>query len=266
MTADGRARPPSRRAAPAHPGARHRAGRGLPAVRLSAGAASSALAGWVRNDGDGRGHRGRGRRATRSTLRARACAAMRRRWPASTRCDAATSAGAGAASRGFAIVESGGGRVDHGDRRPTPPSAPTAWPSCFDPGDRRYRYPFINCTHCGPRYTITRALPYDRAQTSMAGFACARSASAEYARRATGASTPSPTPARCAGRGWRCVDADGTPIDGVDPIAGALRCCARRDRRHQGPGRLPPRLRRPQRGGRGRACASASSARRSRSR
>lgn len=50
----------------------------------------------------------------------------------------------------------------------------------FDPADRRYRYPFVNCTNCGPRFTIVEGVPYDRPLTTMSGFAMCAACRAEY--------------------------------------------------------------------------------------
>jgi hydrogenase maturation protein HypF len=64
------------------------------------------------------------------------------------------------------------------------PADVSACDQCFaevqDPGDRRYLYPFTNCTNCGPRFTIIRQVPYDRAHTTMAGFEMCPRCRAEY--------------------------------------------------------------------------------------
>ncbi|HPE02110.1 MAG TPA: Sua5/YciO/YrdC/YwlC family protein, partial [Burkholderiaceae bacterium] len=83
------------------------------------------------------------------------------------------------AARGFAITESRHGRVATGIT-PDAATCPDCLADMLDPANRRWRYAFTNCTHCGPRYTITAHLPYDRPQTSMARFVMCPACQREY--------------------------------------------------------------------------------------
>ena len=82
-------------------------------------------------------------------------------------------------AREFIIVES----ADGDGVRPVPPDLAMC-ADCegelFDPGNRRFRHPFITCTNCGPRYTVIQSLPYDRERTSMAVFPPCDRCDAEY--------------------------------------------------------------------------------------
>ncbi len=140
------------------------------------------LAGWVGNDAGGVFAEVEGPAAgVRDFL-----AALVRDAPPLARVDRVTAEPLTPDGRaGFAIVPSRLAPSDPAGRRRTLVSADTATcADCLrelaDPADRRFGYPFINCTNCGPRFTIVRDVPYDRPRTTMAGFVMCAACRAEY--------------------------------------------------------------------------------------
>ena len=133
------------------------------------------LTGWVRNDGDGVVAEVQGSDV------ADFLDALRRDPPPLARIERfeATAVSPGE-DEGFRIVSTGSGRIE---TTITPDAAvcEDCLAELFDPSCRFYRYPFISCTNCGPRYTITHRLPYDRPQTSMADFPLCQDCAGEYA-------------------------------------------------------------------------------------
>lgn len=92
----------------------------------------------------------------------------------------------------------------------------------FDQQNRRHRYPFINCTNCGPRFTITRSVPYDRQYTSMEAFTMCSRCQAEYDDPADRRFHAQPNACWDCGPQLRLIDNKGTSLSG-DPIIEAIR-------------------------------------------
>ncbi len=81
---------------------------------------------------------------------------------------------------GFSIAPSPAGRTPDAPVAADSATCPDCLAEMLDPADRRYRYPFTNCTNCGPRFTIVRGVPYDRPLTTMAGFTMCERCLTEY--------------------------------------------------------------------------------------
>ena len=142
------------------------------------------ICGWVLNAGDGvhiEAHAPAdvARRICRRAFRACACGSLA--WSMSRLWTWQPGGWDAANEQGFRIVASQDQTAHTTLVSPDIATCDDCLRELFDPADRRYHYPFINCTNCGPRFTIIRSLPYDRAATSMDRFPMCPACAAEYA-------------------------------------------------------------------------------------
>jgi hydrogenase maturation protein HypF len=134
------------------------------------------LQGWVRNDGDGVLVALTGEDAGRDAF----VEALLSELPPLARVDKVERAPADPTETdGFDILDSVASRANT-EVVPDAATCPACSAEINDPFSRRYRYPFTNCTHCGPRFSIVLDLPYDRGATTMAGFGMCEDCRREY--------------------------------------------------------------------------------------
>jgi hydrogenase maturation protein HypF len=131
------------------------------------------------------------------------------------------------ATEDFTIVASSGGEERSTLISPDVSVCDDCLAELFDPDDRRHRYPFINCTNCGPRYTIIDDIPYDRPNTSMKTFRMCARCQAEYDDPLDRRFHAQPNACGVCGPRVRLHQADGTPDETGDPIGRTAALLAR---------------------------------------
>jgi hydrogenase maturation protein HypF len=123
---------------------------------------------------------------------------------------------------GFVIRESEGATAKTAQIAPDTFVCPDCLGELFDPADRRYRYPFINCTNCGPRYSIVTSIPYDRRNTTMVDFPMCPACRAEYDDPASRRFHAQPNACPECGPHLTLRDGQGHRMAVEDPVAAAI--------------------------------------------
>ena len=127
-----------------------------------------------------------------------------------------------AGGSGFAIVASPEGEEAQTLIAPDAATCADCLAELLDPADRRHRYPFINCTNCGPRFTIVRGVPYDRPLTTMSGFRMCAACQAEYGDPTDRRFHAQPNACADCGPALALHGSDGAPIAAADPLGAAV--------------------------------------------
>jgi hydrogenase maturation protein HypF len=128
---------------------------------------------------------------------------------------------------GFSIRESRRGGIALSTIPPDIATCPECLRELADPADRRRGYPFVNCTNCGPRFTIVTSLPYDRERTSMAAFPMCPACRKEYEDPLDRRFHAEPVACPECGPSLSVRDRDGGPVETGDPVGTAAAAIAR---------------------------------------